>query len=314
MKKYNVDEEKLKTFKESEGFIAALDNSGGSTPGMLERFGIPKDSYKNEDEMFDLAHKVRTRIIKADAFNSESIRGAILFEGTVDRKVDGLKTADYLWEVERIVPFLKIDKGLDTEKDGVRLMKDIPNLDKTLDNARNNNIFGVKQRSVILDANEEGIKKIVDQQFELASKVCEYGLVPIIEPEVDIKSPNKEECELLLFKYLDRKLKTWPKDNLIILKLTLPNIPNLYDLLNEYPCVLKQAALSGGYDLNTSCFMLSQNEKMIASFSRALFEGLNIKQNDNEFNAKIKDNIDVIKYASCKESKEVSRKLKYQKY
>ena len=281
-----------------KGFIAALDQSGGSTPKALALYGVDKSEYSNEKEMFDLVHAMRTRIITAKAFNSDRILGAILFEQTMDREVDGMPTGDYLWEKKGVVPFLKVDKGLADLADGVQLMKPIPGLDALLERAVKKHMFGTKMRSVIKEANAAGIKKIVDQQFDLGLQIAKYGLVPIIEPEVDIHSPAKAECENMLKKELKAHIDTLPKDVFIMLKLSIPTQTDLYKDFIEHPQVLRVVALSGGYSRDEANKLLAKNHGMIASFSRALAEGLNAKQSDVEFEKTLGDSIEGIYRAS----------------
>lgn len=293
-----MNKEMYEVVKNRKGFIAALDQSGGSSAKTLALYGIPQDEYSSEEEMFDLIHKMRERVFTSKVFTSDKILGAILFEKTMMSKVDNMFTADYLWEKKKIVSFLKVDKGLADLKNDVKLMKDIPNLEDTLKVAKEKHIFGTKMRSVIYDANEKGIKAIVKQQFEIAKVICKYGLVPIIEPEVDINSPHKEECEKILKKEVMAQLKKWDKDTKIMFKFTIPTISNLYYDLYDFECVLKIVALSGGYANDLACKLLSQNKYMIASFSRALLEGLSAKQTQAEFDKKLSDSINMIYEAS----------------
>lgn len=281
-----------------KGFIAALDQSGGSTPKALALYGVDKSEYSNEKEMFDLVHAMRTRIISSKAFNSDRILGAILFEQTMDREVGGMPTGDYLWEIKGVVPFLKVDKGLADLADGVQLMKPIPDLDALLERAVKKHMFGTKMRSVIKEANAAGIKKIVDQQFELGLQIAKHGLVPIIEPEVDIHSPAKAECENMLKKELKAHIDTLPKDVFIMLKLSIPTQTDLYKDFIEHPQVLRVVALSGGYSRDEANKLLAKNHGMIASFSRALAEDLNAKQSDAEFEKTLADSIEGIYRAS----------------
>lgn len=281
-----------------KGFIAALDQSGGSTPKALALYGVDKSEYSNEKEMFDLVHAMRTRIVTAKAFNSDRILGAILFEQTMDREVGGMPTGDYLWEEKGVVPFLKVDKGLADLADGVQLMKPIPGLDALLERAVKKHMFGTKMRSVIKEANAAGIKKIADQQFELGLQIAKHGLVPIIEPEVDIHSPAKAECENMLKKELKAHIDTLPKDVFIMLKLSIPTQTDLYKDFIEHPQVLRVVALSGGYSRDEANKLLAKNHGMIASFSRALAEGLNAKQSDAEFEKTLADSIEGIYRAS----------------
>ncbi|GGM18582.1 fructose-bisphosphate aldolase class 1 [Paraliobacillus quinghaiensis] len=293
-----MNKEQLEVIKNGQGFIAALDQSGGSTPKALEQYGISKDSYSSEEEMFKLVHKMRTRIITSPTFNSKYILGAILFEQTMDSKIDGLFTGDYLWIKEGIVPFLKIDKGLADEVDGVQLMKPNPTLDNLLERANEKNIFGTKMRSVIKAANPEGIKKLVDQQFETAKQILDAGLVPIIEPEVDIHSTDKQTSEEILKQEILNYLDTLDDKQNVMLKLSLPTKDNFYTELIDHPNVLRVVALSGGYSQDEAIKKLEDNNNLIASFSRALSEDLNVNQTEKEFNTKIGESIKRIYGAS----------------
>lgn len=293
-----MDEKKLEIMKDKRGFIAALDQSGGSSSKTLKNYGIPETAYNSEEEMFDLIHEMRKRVFTSKSFTNEHIIGAILFERTMLSKVNGEYTADYLWNQKQIVSFLKVDKGLAEETDGVKLMKPIPELDKELQEANEKNVFGTKMRSVIYEANEEGIKKIVKQQFEFAKKICDAGLVPIIEPEVDIHSQEKEKCEELLKKYIKEELKNWNSNDKIMFKFTIPTVPNLYLDLYNYDCVVRIVALSGGYTTDEAVEKLSKNNRMIASFSRALLQDLNANQSQEEFDKKLNDAIIKIYNAS----------------
>ncbi|MDY0406780.1 fructose bisphosphate aldolase [Virgibacillus sp. 179-BFC.A HS] len=284
--------------KNGKGFIAALDQSGGSTPKALALYGVPEDSYSGEDEMFDLVHQMRTRIITSPAFDSKYILGAILFEQTMDRKIEGLYTADYLAEKKGIVPFLKVDKGLAEESNGVQLMKPITDLDETLRRANERHIFGTKMRSVIKEANEEGIKAVVDQQFEVGKQIIAAGLVPIIEPEVDINSPEKEKCEELLKAEILRHLDNLGENEDVMLKVTIPTKANLYKELIDHPKVVRVVALSGGYSTDVANEKLKENNGLIASFSRALSQDLNANQTDEEFNAALENAVKDIYEAS----------------
>ncbi len=279
-----MDLVKLERMKKDKGFIAALDQSGGSTPKALAAYGVSETEYSDEKQMFDLVHAMRTRIITAPAFNSGSILGAILFEQTMEREIMGLPTADFLWEKKRILPFLKVDKGLAEEKDGVQLMKPIPQLDALLKHAVEKHIFGTKMRSVIKKANPAGIKAVVNQQFEFGIKIAESGLLPIIEPEVDIKSPGKAECEEILKEELTAHLKTVPNGLPVMFKLSIPTKANLYEEFITHPQVIRVVALSGGYSRDEANVLLAKNHGVIASFSRALSEGLYVSQSDDEFN------------------------------
>lgn len=295
-----MDLQKFNRIKNDNGFIAALDQSGGSTPKALRLYGIDEQSYKNDEEMFDLIHQMRSRIIKSKAFRSDRILGAILFEMTMQRKIDEKFTADYLWSEKNIVSFLKVDKGLEEEKDGVKVMKDILNLEQTLQKALSFGIFGTKMRSVILKANEEGIKKVVKQQFEFAKRILKQGLVPIVEPEVDINCVDKEKCEEILKREILLELNKLKENEKIMLKLTLPTVTNFYKEFTQNDKVLRVVALSGGYSREKANELLSKNTKMIASFSRALTEGLNVNQSDGEFDKMLDSSIESIYEASKK--------------
>ena len=284
--------------RKGAGFIAALDQSGGSTPKALRLYGVPETAYASEDEMFDLIHQMRARIIKSPAFTGDKVVGAILFEQTMDREIDGTPTATYLWEQRGVVPFLKIDKGLEEARDGVKLMKPIPGLDALLKRAVKAGIFGTKERSVIDAANPAGIKAIVAQQFELGAQVLAHGLVPILEPEVTISIADKAEAEAILRDEILAHLDTVPADQQVMLKLTLPNVANFYKPLIDHPRVMKVVALSGGYSREEANKLLAQNTGMIASFSRALTEGLSAGQSDAEFDKLLGDAINSIHAAS----------------
>ena len=293
-----MNNEMYEIMKNKKGFIAALDQSGGSSSKTLRNYGIPESSYNSDEEMFNLIHEMRKRVFTSKAFTNEHIIGAILFEKTMLSKVNDQYTADYLWNEKKIVSFLKVDKGLEEQKDGVKLMKPIPELSKELEEAIEKNVFGTKMRSVIYEANEEGIKSIVKQQFEFAKIICDAGLVPIIEPEVDINAPEKEKCEELLKKYVEEQLKEWNKDDKIMFKFTIPTVPNYYMSLYDYECVVRIVALSGGYDVEKAVELLSKNNKMIASFSRALLQDLNVNQTQEEFDEKLNNVIEKIYNAS----------------
>jgi len=290
--------EKMERFSTGKGFVAALDQSGGSTPKALKLYGVSEDEYKNESEMFDKVHEMRARIISDKAFTGERILGAILFEGTVDRMVEGQPTASYLWNSKRIVPFVKIDKGLAEAENGVRLMKPITMLSTILAKAKAAGAFGTKMRSVIDEANEDGIKAIVDQQFEIGRKIWESELVPIIEPEVSIDSKSKAEAESLLKQELERRLDELEEEARVIFKLTLPEEPNLYASMLDDPRLVRIVALSGGYTRDEANERLKQNKGVIASFSRALSEGLSVDQSDEEFSATLDKSIEGIYQAS----------------
>ncbi|MDT5329181.1 MAG: fructose-bisphosphate aldolase, class [Mycobacterium sp.] len=278
-----MNREQFSKAKSGTGFIAALDQSGGSTPKALKLYGIEENAYSNDAEMFDLVHEMRTRIITSPAFDGDRIMGAILFEMTMDRQIEGRPSADYLWNVKRIVPFLKIDKGLAEEKDGVQTMKPMPDLDDLLDRAVGNGVFGTKERSVI-KLPGAGLGAVVAQQFEVAQQVLAKGLVPIIEPEVDIHSPQKADAEDQLKAALLDGVNGLADDQAVMLKLTLPDTDNLYSDLVSHPKVVRVVALSGGYSRDEACEKLARNNGVIASFSRALTEGLTAQQSDQEFN------------------------------
>lgn len=290
--------EHLTQMRNGKGFIAALDQSGGSTPKALKLYGVEEDAYSSEEEMFDLIHAMRSRIAQAPDFTGEKVLGAILFEMTMDRKIDGKPAATYLWEDRGVVPFLKIDKGLEDEVNGCQLMKPIPGLDDLLDRAAAAGIFGTKERSVISAANAEGIKAVVAQQFELGKQVISHGLVPIIEPEVTISITDKAEAEDMLMAEILVELDKLSDDQNVMLKLSLPTNPNLYAPLIAHPRVVRVVALSGGYPRDEANAILAKNEGMIASFSRALTEGLSAQQSDDDFNAAIGAAIDGIYKAS----------------
>lgn len=293
----STDEQLLK-MKTQPGFIAALDQSGGSTPRALALYGIPDQAWTNDDEMFDLVHQMRTRIITSPSFTGDRILGAILFENSMDRDIQGQPTADYLWNVKRIVPFLKVDKGLQPEEDGVQLMKPVPQLGDLLDKARSKRIFGTKMRSVIKHADPAGIESVVRQQFAWAEQIIASGLVPIIEPEVDIHCPEKSMAEKLLTAAILARLEEWPAEHPVMFKLTLPEQPDLYADLVRHPKVVRIVALSGGYTRQDACDRLHQNHGVVASFSRALVEGLTVQQSDAEFNALLDASIQSIFEAS----------------
>jgi fructose-bisphosphate aldolase class I len=277
--------QQLERMRNGRGFIAALDQSGGSTPKALSLYGISESEYSGDAQMFDLIHAMRTRMIKSPAFSGDRVLGAILFEGTMDRDIDGVGSAQYLWEKKEVIPFLKVDKGLADESNGVQVMKPMPELDALLTRAVAKGIFGTKMRSVIKLANRDGIAAVVAQQFAVGRQIIAHGLVPIIEPEVDIKSPQKAEAETMLRDAIAAELDKQPSSQPVMLKLTLPNTANYYANLIAHPSVLRVVALSGGYSRNDANQKLSENHGMIASFSRALTEGLSAKQSDAEFNA-----------------------------
>jgi len=298
MKSIDLNEQQLQQMKTHPGFIAALDQSGGSTPGALRLYGIKEGAWSNEDEMFAIVHQMRMRMITSPGFTGERIIGAILFENTMDRDIEGQPTADYLWNVKRVVPFLKVDKGLATEKDGVQLMKPMPALTALLEKAKGKRIFGTKMRSVIKQASEAGIKDIVNQQFELAAQIIAAELLPIVEPEVDIHCPEKARAEALLKAAILEKLNQLPAGHLVMLKLTLPEQDNFYADFVKHPKVLRVVALSGGYSREEANDRLRRNHGIIASFSRALAEGLSAQQSDAEFNAMLDKSIQSIFEAS----------------
>ncbi|MBM3988144.1 MAG: fructose bisphosphate aldolase [Planctomycetes bacterium] len=291
-------EQQLTKVVSQDGFLAALDQSGGSTPKALKLYGVPESAYSGEEAMYTKVHEMRTRIVTSPSFNGDRILGAILFENTMDRQVRGKGSAQYLWEEKRVVPFLKVDKGLAAEADGVQLMKDMPGLEKLLERAAKNMVFGTKMRSVIKQANEAGIEQVVAQQFEVGKRICAAGLVPIIEPEVDIDCPDKLAAEDMLEQALCAHLDELGSDATVMLKLTLPEIDDSYARLIEHPNVARVVALSGGYSRVRSNQKLARNHGMIASFSRALTEGLSAQQSDAEFNAALDDAIQSIFEAS----------------
>ena len=298
MKSIGLNEEQLQQMNTHPGFIAALDQSGGSTPGALRLYGIKEGAWSNEDEMFAIVHQMRMRMITSSGFTGERIIGAILFENTMDKDTEGQPTADYLWNVKRVVPFLKVDKGLATEKDGVQLMKPMPALTALLEKAKAKRIFGTKMRSVIKRASEAGIRDIVNQQFELAAQIIAAELLPIVEPEVDIHCPEKARAEALLKAAILEKLNQLPAGQLVMLKLTLPEQDNFYADFVKHPKVLRVVALSGGYSREEANDRLRRNHGIIASFSRALAEGLSAQQSDAEFNAMLDKSIQSIFEAS----------------
>ena len=298
MEKREMNIAQLDRMHSGKGFIAALDQSGGSTPKALALYGVHESSFTNDDEMYTLVHEMRTRIIKSPAFQSVYILGAILFENTMDRKIDGQWTADFLWEKKNIVPFLKVDKGLSDLANGVQLMKPISNLEELLARAVERNIFGTKMRSVIKEANAEGIREIVEQQFKVGLQIFEKGLVPIIEPEVDIYSADKEKSEEILKQEIKKQLNSLDKDVKVMLKLSIPTVNDFYKELMSDSHVVRVVALSGGYSKEEANHRLSQNHELIASFSRALSEGLSASQSDDEFNSKLGTTIKEIYDAS----------------
>jgi len=293
-----VNEEQRNVMASGRGFIAALDQSGGSTPKALKLYGISEDAYHNDEQMFDLIHQMRERLMSAPSFTGDKILATILFEQTMDRTINGEDTAAFLWKQKHIVPFVKVDQGLADAENGVQLMKPMTKLDSLLDRAIDKGIFGTKMRSFIQEPDDDGISAIVDQQFDYAHKIAERGLMPIIEPEVSIKSPDKPQADRLLVEKLKSKLDGLPADGQVMLKLTLPDENDLYSPLIEHPRVLRVVALSGGYTLAESVTILARCHHLIASFSRALTEGLTIDQSDAEFDEKLKENIDEIYTAS----------------
>lgn len=292
-------ERQLEKVKTEPGFIAALDQSGGSTPNALRLYGVAGDAWSNDDEMFALVHEMRTRTITSPAFGGERILGAILFENTVDREIEGRPTAEYLWQVKNVVPFLKVDKGMADEKDGAQVMKPIPDLGALLDKAKTNDIFGTKMRSVIKLADPAGVSAVVRQQFAIGREIVSAGLVPIIEPEVDIHSPDKAAAEDLLLASIMGELNDLGQDEGVMLKLTLPEQDNLYTDCIEHPNVVRVVALSGGYSREEANARLTRNNRMVASFSRALAEGLSANQSDDEFNTMLDTSIQDIFDASA---------------
>ena len=296
-----MNKEQFEQMKNSKGFIAALDQSGGSTPKALKIYGITEDQYSNEEQMFDLIHQMRTRIIKSPAFSHNKIIGAILFEQTMDRQIDGKYTADYLWDEKHVVPFLKVDKGLEPlDSDGVQLMKPIDGLAELLSRARERHIFGTKMRSVVKKASPKGIARVVQQQFEVAKQIIAAGLVPIIEPEVDINIPDKSPAEAILRDEIRKHLDALPSITNVMLKLSLPTINNLYKEFTQHPRVVRVVALSGGYPREKANAILAENKGVIASFSRALTEGLSATQTDEQFNNALAHTVEGIYEASIK--------------
>ena len=294
----SISEQQAAKIRNQPGFIAALDQSGGSTPKALKLYGIEENTYSGENQMMDLVHQMRTRIVTSPSFGGNRVVGAILFEATMDRDFGGKPAADYLWNTKQVVPFLKIDKGLADEVNGVQLMKPMPTLDDLLKKAKSKGIFGTKERSVIKQNNPEGIKAVVKQQFEVANQVLSHGLVPIVEPEVDIKCPDKKGAEENLKKEILANLDKLPAGKQVMLKLTIPDVDNLYQELTKHPKVLKVVALSGGYSRDEANKRLARQNGMIASFSRALSEGLTAQQSDAEFNKSLDTAIESIYQAS----------------
>ena len=298
MKSIEVNEEQLKKIKSDPGFIAALDQSGGSTPKALRLYGIQENSWSNDEGMFTIVHQMRARIITSPGFNGKRIIGAILFENTMEREIEGQPTADYLWNVKGVVPFLKVDQGLATEKDGVQLMKPMPALQALLEKGRAKRIFGTKMRSVVKQANEAGIKDIVSQQFEVGQQIISANLVPILEPEIDIHCPEKAKAEQLLKAAILDKVEALPAGQFVMLKLTLPEENDFYGELVKHPKILRVVALSGGYSREEANNRLRKNHGVVASFSRALVEGLTAQQSDAEFNKMLDKSIQSIFDAS----------------
>jgi fructose-bisphosphate aldolase class I len=297
-----VNTTQFEKIKDGRGFLAALDQSGGSTPKALAEYGIGEDRYSSDAEMFDLVHAMRTRVVTSPAFGGSRVLAAILFEQTMDRDVNGVPTAQYLWDEKNVVPFLKVDQGLAAEQDDVQLMKPIDALDDLLERAQRHQIFGTKMRSVIKDASATGIAAIADQQFDYAGRIMRAGLVPIIEPEVSISSPHKEQAETMLRDAIARHVGALPRDATVMLKITIPTRPGLYGELASDPRVLRVVALSGGYSRDEACALLARDPTLIASFSRALLEGLADSQTDQEFNAQLERSIEQIYQASVTKS------------
>ena len=293
-----MNNEQLTRMREGKGFIAALDQSGGSTPKALKLYGIEESTYSGDEQMFDLMHAMRTRMILSPAFSGERVLGAILFEGTMDRSIEGLGSAEYLWTKKKVIPFLKVDKGLADERDGVQVMKPMPGLDDLCERAVKLGVFGTKMRSVIKAASASGIRAVVDQQFEVARQIIGHGLVPIIEPEVDINIADKAEAEVILRDEIRRGLDALGADQNVMLKLTIPSVDNFYSEFVSHPRVVRVVALSGGYTREDANARLSRNKGMIASFSRALTEGLSAKQSDAEFDSTLDASIAGIYAAS----------------
>lgn len=294
----SIAQDQLDKVRSQDGFIAALDQSGGSTPKALGLYGVGEDAYAGDDEMFDVVHAMRTRIVTSPVFNGDRILGAILFENTLDRDIGGMNSARYLWEQKNVAPFLKVDKGLAPVDGGVQEMNPIPNLSELLDKANSRNVFGTKMRSVIKSADAAGIERVVSQQFEIGRQIVAAGLMPIIEPEIDIHAPGKREAEDLLKGQLLAHLNDLSADELVMFKLTLPEEPGLYQECLEHPNLLKLVALSGGYSREEANRRLAENPGMVASFSRALTEGLNVQQSNDAFNAMLDASIQTIFDAS----------------
>ena len=293
-----MNSQQLNKIQNGSGFIAALDQSGGSTPKALKAYGVEETEYSTDEEMFNLIHQMRTRIMTSKSFAGNRILGAILFENTMDRSVEGLDTAEYLWQIKEVVPFLKVDKGLEDENHGVQMMKPMPGLDALLERANSKNIFGTKMRSVIKLANSDGINAIVDQQFLIGEQILAAGLMPIIEPEVDIHSPEKSECEALMRAAIERNLSNLPEGQSVMLKLTLPEEDNFYEELVNHKKILRVVALSGGYSRIEANDRMSRNQGVVASFSRALTEGLSAQQDQDAFDSLLDNSVQSIFEAS----------------
>lgn len=293
-----LNKEQLEKMKSADGFIAALDQSGGSTPKALGYYGVTEDAWSNDEEMFEIVHQMRCRIITSPSFNGDRILAAILFEKTMHGEIEGRPTSDYLWNVKKVVPLLKTDKGLAEEKDGVQLMKPMPELDTLLNQAKDHGVFGTKERSVVKQANETGIAAVVKQQFEVAEQILSHGLVPGIEPEVDINCPDKAKAEEYLKAGILAELDKLSDDKVVLLKLTIPTVDNCYKELIEHPRVVRVVALSGGYEQKEANKRLAKNNGMIASFSRALLENLKAQQSEDEFNKTLDASIQSIFEAS----------------
>ena len=293
-----MNQQQFDKMRTGRGFIAALDQSGGSTPKALKNYGVDEDAYSNDEEMFRVMHEMRSRIMRSPAFNGDRILGAILFEDTMNRQIEGRDSADYLWNVKNVVPIIKVDKGLADAADNVQLMKPIPGLGDLLERARDKGFFGTKMRSVIKDADQKGVGAIADQQFELGRQIADAGLVPILEPEIDIHSPHKAEAEAMLKKALLDRLEQWPSDKYLMFKVTLPEEDNFYSELVDHPNVVRVVALSGGYSREEANARLARNKGVVACFSRALTEGLSAQQSDAEFDAMLDKSIQSIFDAS----------------
>ena len=286
-----MNNEQLTRMREGKGFIAALDQSGGSTPKALRLYGVQESEYSGDEQMFDLIHAMRSRMVLSPAFNGDRVLGAILFEGTMDRSIEGLGSAEYLWQKKKVIPFLKVDKGLADEVDGVQVMKPMPDLDALCQRAVAHGVFGTKMRSVIKAANKKGIEAVVSQQFEVGKQIIKNGLVPIIEPEVDINIPDKGDAEVILKAAILSELDKLTADQPVMLKLTIPNVDNFYAELVKHPRVVRVVALSGGYTREDANAKLARNNGMIASFSRALTEGLSAQQSEAEFDRTLDESI-----------------------